>query len=166
MSKLIRRALIASGLFIGTAIPFSPTAFAGTTDSVILAGTVASTLDMTAAPTSNASALNLTTPTEQIVKVANLAITTNNTTGYTLTASEGNLSDPHGDNIAFQSASVVAGAGTPGTLAFTGSAGTYTDASTTTAGQNDKDLYIKYLPSATQAAGIYGATITLNVADN
>ena len=37
-TKLIRRALIASGLFIGAAVAFSPTAFAGTTDSVTLAG--------------------------------------------------------------------------------------------------------------------------------
>ena len=166
-TKLIRRALIASGLFIGAAVAFSPTAFAGTTDSVTLAGTVASTLDIAATPTNAASGLILTGATEKIVKVADLAITTNNTTGYTLMASEGNLSDgAHGDTIAFQSASVADGATAPLAADFTGTAGSFTDSSTTTSGSHDKDLYIKYTPSATQAAGIYGGTINLTVTDN
>ncbi|MEH1912351.1 hypothetical protein [Nostoc sp.] len=170
-TKLIRRALIASGLFIGTAVAFSPTAFAGTSDTVVLAGTVASTLTITATRKTGAGFANLlvlTGASEKIVKVADLAITTNNTTGYTLTASEGNLTDgAHGDTIAFQSATVADNATAPQSTDFTGTLGVFTDAtSITTAGENDKDLYIKYTPSATQQAGTYGATITLNVADN
>jgi hypothetical protein len=168
-TKLILRALIASGLFVGAAVAFSPTAFAGTTDSVILAGTVASTLDIAATPTTGAGSaadLLLTGASEKIVKVADLAITTNNSTGYTLTATEGNLSDgAHGDTIAYKVATVVHGNTAPQATDFNGSSGFYTDSTTTTAGSNPKDLYIKYTPSATQAAGTYGATITLNVAD-
>ncbi|MHC5720560.1 MAG: hypothetical protein ACYTX0_53205, partial [Nostoc sp.] len=124
----IRRALIASGLFIGTAVAFSPTAFAGTNNgTVTVSGSVASTLDLAAAPTSNASGLELTNPTEQIVKVAALTITTNNTTGYTLTASEGDLSDgSHGDTIPYLAATVVANASAPVAGAFTGSGTLYT----------------------------------------
>ncbi|MHC5777356.1 hypothetical protein [Nostoc sp.] len=167
-TKLIRRALIASGLFIGTAVAFSPTAFASNTGSVTLGGTVTTTLAIVSTPKSAATALTLTGDgsTAIIVQVADLAITTNNTTGYTLTASEGDLSDPHGDTIAFKSASVVDAATAPIAADFTGTAGLFTDASTTTPGSNPKDLYIMYTPSATQAAGTYGGTITLNVADN
>ncbi|MEH2361152.1 hypothetical protein [Nostoc sp.] len=169
-TKLIRRALIASGLFIGTAVAFSPTAFAGTTaGNVVLAGTVASTLDMTATRTTgpgNADQLVLTGDgtTAITVKVADLAITTNNTTGYTLTATEGNLTDGHNDTIAYKLASVNAG-DTTTTPNFSGTGALYTDSSTTTAGANPKDLYIKYTPSAIQQAGTYGATIILAVTD-
>ncbi len=167
-TKLIRRFLIASGLFIGAAVAFSPTAFAGTTDSVILEGTVASTLSITAAPVVGvADDLDLTTNSEQIVKVADLAITTNNSTGYTLTASEGNLSNGgHGETIAFKSATVDDAATAPATGDFTGTGNLFTDNTTTTAGSNPKDLYIMYTPSATQGAGDYTGSISLTVTDN
>ncbi|MBC6436366.1 hypothetical protein FM036_46705 [Nostoc sp. HG1] len=165
-TKLIRRALIASGLFIGTAVAFSPTAFADTTGSVVMGGSVTSTLNLASVTTAGATALDLdgdgTTPTAHIVQVADLTIGTNNEQGYTLTATAGSLAKAGGTSIAYQVTSVANGEAAPAIGDF--SAGNYT-VGTTAAGETLTDLYIKYTPAALQDAGAYAATITLNVVD-
>ncbi len=168
-TKLIRRALIASGLFIGATAAFSPTAFAATDATVPLSGTVASTLAITSTATAGASTLDLDgdgSAAEHIVKVADLAIATNNEQGYTLTVTSGNLTKDGGTSIAYKVTTVDDAAAAPATGAFTIASGTAYTVPTTAAGSVPKDLYIQYTPAALQDAGAYVATINLTVADN
>lgn len=168
-TKSIRRALIVSGLFLGTAAAFSPAAFAATDATVDLSGTVASTLAITSETTGGAGTLDLDgdgTAAEHIVKAADMAITTNNEQGYTLSVTSGNLTSAGGTPIAYQVATVADAAAAPATGDFTVTSGTAYTVATLAAGSVPKDLYIKYTPAALQDAGIYTATITLNVADN
>ena len=168
-SKSIRRALIASGLVIGATAAFSPTAFAQVSETVDLSGTVATTLNITSVATGPASALVLdglgTAPTDHIVKVADLAISTNNATGYELTVSSGDLTNETGETpISYQVTTVGDELEAPTTF-NTPSGDIYTVASGA-AGSVPQDLYIKYTPAEFQDAGLYGAEITLNVTDN
>lgn len=168
-TKLIRRALIASGLFIGTAVAFSPTAFAATDATVPLSGTVASTLAITSTATAGASILDLDgdgSAAEHIVKVADLAIATNNEQGYILTVTSGNLTKTGGTPIAYKVTTVTDAAAAPATGDFAIASGSNYTVSSTGFGSLPKDLYIQYTPAALQDAGAYVATITLNVADN
>lgn len=168
-TKSIRRALIASGLFLGATAAFSPTAFAQTAATVPLSGTVATTLAMTSVATTEAGTLDLDgdgTAAEHIVKVADVAIATNNETGYTLTVSSGNLTKTGGTSIAYQATTVSDAATAPATGGFTVASGTNYTVSTAAAGSVPKDLYVKYTPGALQDAGTYVGTISLNVADN
>lgn len=169
MSKLIRRALIASGLVIGAAVAFSPTAFAATTADVQLNGTVASTLAITSVTTAGAGTLALdgtAAGVQQIVKASDLAIATNNEQGYTLTVSSGNLIKAGGTSIPYQVTTVTDAAPAPVAAGFTVASGTDYQVGTLVAGAAPKDLYIMYTPASLQDAGVYGALITLNVADN
>lgn len=166
--QTIRRALIASGLVVGAMAALTPSAFAGTTGSVILGGTVSSTLAISSAPTATASALPLdgaAAGSAQIVKVSALSIGTNNEQGLTLTATSGNLVSTGGGGTAipFQVTSVAAAATAPTTFAV--ASGTDYTASSSAAGAFDRDLYIKYTPAALQDPDTYGATINLSVAD-
>lgn len=169
-TKSIRRALIASGLVLGATAAFSPTAFAQTaTTTVPLSGTVTSTLAITATPTTEAGALALdgaAAGVEQIVKAADLEISTNNEQGYNLSVTSGNLIKDGGTSIAYQVTTVADGAVAPATAGFTVASGTAYTVSIATAGSAPQDLYIKYTPAALQDAGAYAGTITLNVADN
>lgn len=166
--KTIRRAFIASGLVLGAVAAFTPNAFAATTGSVTLGGTVTSTLAISSAPTAAASALPLdgtAAGAPQIVKVSALTIGTNNEQGLTLTATSGNLASTGGGGtpIAFQVTSVAAAATAPTT--FSVASGTDYQASSSAAGAFDQDLYIKYTPAALQDPDTYGALINLTVAD-
>ena len=157
----IRRAVIASGLVIGAAAAFSPAAFAGTTGSVNVSGSVASTLAVTASPTAGAATLELNDGLSHIVPVGDLSMSTNNEQGLTLTVNPGNLTKPGGTDIAFEVTTVDAG--TPAPNAF--APGDHTVA-TAAARSAAKDLYIKYTPAALQDPGTYNGTINVSVADN
>jgi hypothetical protein len=165
----IRRAIVASGLVIGAVAALSPAAFAGTTAGTVnVSGTVTSTLDMAANATAGAASLPLDSATEQIVKIADLAINTNNNTGYTLTVDSGNLTKAGGANIPFQVA-VTDDNTAAATGDFTVASGTgYTNATNAAnaAGSNGKDLSIKFTPGGLQDPGAYSATVNLTVADN
>jgi len=161
----IRRALVLSSLVLGATTLFSSKAMA---DTVTLGGTVASTLALVTTPTVAASTLNLSTGTQQIVQVADLAISTNNEQGYTVTATSGSLTKANGTPIAYQvtttADAVAAIAGN-----FTIASGTsYTVGSTAAnaAGTGGRDLHIMYTPAALQDPGDYAGTITVTVADN
>ena len=158
----IRRALVLSSLVLGATTLFSAKAMA---DTVTLGGTVASTLTLTTTTLGAAGALNLTTPTPRIVQVADLAISTNNEQGYTLTATSGNLLNLGGTSIAYQVTTTAdtlpAAAGN-----FAVANHTFASSAANAANTNGRDLYIMYTPAALQDPGIYGGTITLSVIDN
>lgn len=167
--QTIRRVLIASGFALGAMAAFTPNAFAGTSDSVTLGGTVTTTLDMTSTPTGGASALALdggAAGSVQIVKVADISMSTNNEQGLTLTASSGNLTKAGGTSIAYQVTSVADGASAPATGDFAVASGSNYTVGSSGAGNLVKDLYIKYTPAALQDPGNYAGSITLSVADN
>lgn len=167
----IRRALIASGLVLGVTTAFSPAAFAATSDTVGLSGTVDSTLTITGSATAGATALNLqgtgNAGVETIVKSADLAIDTNNSAGYTLTVSSGNLVNATATTpIAYQVTTVADAAAAPAAAGFTVASGTNYTVASSAAGSVPKDLYIKYTPATNQDPGTYTATISVSVVDN
>ena len=162
----IRRALVLSSLVLGATTLFSSKAMA---DTVTLGGSVVSTLTLVTTPTAAAIALPLSTGTQQIVQVADLAISTNEALGYTLTATSGNLAKAGGTtSIAYQ-VTTTADAVTVVAGDFAIASGTnYTFASTAAnaVGTGSRDLYIRYTPAALQDPGAYAGTITVTVADN
>jgi phage tail sheath gpL-like len=164
MSKLISRTLTAFALAGFLVVPF---ANAATTGSVTLAGTVDSTLVIVASDTTDASDLDLSTG-EKIVLVSELAISTNNDQGFTLTATDdgAGLTKTGGATISFKVKTVVAGATAPISAAFTDAVGAPTSFGSTAAGSKNGDLYIKYNPAASQDPGQYDGSIGLTVSDN
>jgi hypothetical protein len=168
MSKLISRTLAAFSL---AGLLIVPLANAATTGSVTLGGSVSSTLSIVSTPTSGvggASDLNLTAGTNRIVKVADLAITTNNEQGFSLSAIAVDLTNGSSGTITLEVKTVGNGATAPVAAAF--SSGTdlsfTTSIATASAGADDGDLYIMYSPAATQDPGIYAGSIGLSVSDN
>lgn len=138
---------------------------AATTGSVTLSGSVSSTLSITSTATAGASALNLASG-EKIVKVSDLAMTTNNEQGLTLTASSGSLTKTGGTSIAYQVHSVADAATAPLSADFLIASGSNYTFATAAAGDSNRDLYIKYNPAALQDPGSYAGSISLTVSDN
>ena len=163
----IRRALVLSSLVLGATTLFSAKAMAG---PVNLIGTVASTLTLTTAPTATAGNLPLNGSTQQIVRVADLGISTNQSLGYTVTAvTSGNLVRTLGGaSIAYQVITTADGV-VPGSADFTAATGashTFASTAANAANTNGRDLHIMYTPAALQAAGGYTGLITVSVVDN
>lgn len=152
------------GLLSAAAL-LSSAAFADTTASVTLGGTVTSSLSIAATPTAAASTLDLSGG-QKVVKVADLAIGTNNEQGLTLTATSGDLTKAGGTSIAFQVHTVADGAGAPAAGAFVVASGVDYTAGSVAAGSYDRDLYILYTPAALQDPGAYAGSISLTVTDN
>jgi hypothetical protein len=146
-------------------VGFASTSLAATSTSVTLGGTVTSTLQVTSETATGAATLDLMSG-QQIVKVADVNMSTNNEQGLTLTASSGNLSKTGGTSIAYQVTSVADGASAPAGSAFTIASGEDYTVGTTAAGAADVDLYIKYSPASLQDPGDYAGSITLTVSDN
>lgn len=144
--------------------------FADTTDTVLLSGSVTSTLTIEATDTAAAATLPLdgaAAGVQQIVKVADILMSTNNDEGIMLTATSGSLNTAGagGDPIAFQVAVVEDAAAAVGAT-FTVPSGTnVTDGLSNTEGSFNKDLYIMYTPAALQDPGTYTGSIGLTVAD-
>lgn len=160
----LRRTISAIALGAGL-LAASTASFAATTDTVNFGGTVTSTLSIDA--TDSNPALDVTTPSAQIVKVADIAMTTNNATGLTMTATSGNLTrtgDALVTPIAFQVDTVIDGAAAPS--AFAVASGVQYSVSSVAAGSAPKDLYIKYTPASVQDPGAYAGSIALSVSDN
>ncbi|MDB4961003.1 MAG: hypothetical protein JWP01_1002 [Myxococcales bacterium] len=143
----------------------SSAATAATTGTITLGGTVTTTLEVTVTDTAGASALNLSAG-EKIAQVADLAMTTNNDQGLTLTASSGDLTKAGGQPISFQTTTVADGAAAPLAAGFLIASGTNYTVGTVAAGSVLKDVYIMYTPAASQDPGAYGGTISLTVSDN
>jgi hypothetical protein len=159
--------LIATAITIVTATIAPSKAFAATTANVPIGGSVAQTLDIQSTTDPGAAALDLTTAGEKTVKVATLAINTNNSTGYTLTINDGTMvrtGEAGSTPIAYQVSTVIAGEAAPTT--FAAGNHTYSSAAANATGSNGRDLYIRYTPAALQDPGAYTATVTMTVADN
>jgi hypothetical protein len=171
MSTQINRQFLAASLVIGSALSFISPAFAGTTDTLTIKGTVTTTLSLAVAGTTgagSAAALELGTTGEKIVKIADLTMSTNNEQGLLLTvtsANSGSLVKAGGTSISFLLNAVNDAATAPATGDFSaGSGATYTTGSTA-AGDANKDLYMKYTPATLQDPGEYTDTLTLTVTD-
>jgi len=162
----IRRALVLSSLVLGATTLFSAKAMANTSGSVTLNGTVASTLTLTTTTLSAAGALDLTAPTLRIVQVADLAISTNNEQGYTLTATSGNLAKTGGTPIAYRVTTTADGGTAPAAGGFAVASHTFASSAANALNSNGRDLYIMYTPAALQDPGLYEGIITVTVADN
>ena len=163
----IRRALVLSSLVLGATTLFSAKAMANTSTPVNIGGTVASTLALTTAPTFAAGNLPLNGSTQQIIRVAGLGISTNQSLGYTLTASSGSLAKIGGATpIAYQVTTTAAGGPAPAAGGFALASHTFASSAANAPGSNGRDLYIMYTPAALQEAGAYAGLITVSVVDN
>jgi hypothetical protein len=167
LSTSLRRVLVASGLAVATSGFMGAAAFAQTTATVLLNGTVASTLAVTATAVNN-NGMNLTTPSVQRVKVADVTMGTNNATGLTLA---------FGTDVAFVNANaktpipvaVQVLAGASATLPTSGYITTPAPLFQVTAAQavnTAYSLFVEYTPAALQDPALYSASIGLTVTDN
>lgn len=153
-------------------------ASAALADTVTLSGTVGTTATVVSTGTTGAeSATNLPLGGtgadigEQIIKVADVTLTTNNSSGLTVTITSGVLSNgtTPSANIPFQVTTVADSAPAPQSADFTVASGandTYSTAGDADPTNVERDLYIAYTPAAKQDPGTYSGTITLTVADN
>jgi hypothetical protein len=165
LTSFVHRSLIASGLVFGATLAFTGHASAQTTGTVNLSGSVSSTLALTTTATGDASALDLSSG-EKIIQVADLGLSTNNSTGYTLEASSGNLTNEDSVTMAYQVTTIADGGTAPATGDFGIASGTPYTVSTSAAGTAAQDLYIKYTPAALQDPGTYTGSVSLTVTDN
>ncbi len=123
---------------------------------------------LVATATSAATALALDgegSSTWHIVKVAEVDLSTANTTGLILTVTGDGLTKAGGTLIAVQLVTVEHGQ-IPTASDFTIPAGSSYVFSTTQAGSVDRDLFIRYQPSSLQDPGTYTETLQLTVQDN
>ena len=162
----IRRALVLSSLVLGATTLFSAKAMANTSGSVTLNGTVASTLALVITTLPEAGALPLNGSTQQIVRVAGLAISTNNEQGYTVTATSGDLTRTGGTPIAYRVTTTADGGTAPASGGFAVASHTFASSAANALNTNGRDLYIMYTPAALQDPGLYGGTITVSVINN
>lgn len=101
-----------------------------------------------------------------LVKVADISISTDHSSGLTLMLTSGSLTKVGGHDIPFQVTTVANDAIAPDRGDFTVPAGnTYTYV-TQAAGAESRDVYILYTPRALQDPGSYSAAITISVVDN
>lgn len=161
MSKLRSKSLLSLVSILGLA----STSLAATTATVPLSGTVSATLEVSSVTAAGASSLDLMGG-QQIVKVADIAMSTNNEQGLTLTATSGDLSKGGGTAIAYQVTSVADDDAAPAAGAFTAASGENYTVGTNAAGASNVDLYIMYSPAGLQDPGTYTGSITLTVSDN
>ncbi|MBE9108178.1 hypothetical protein IQ273_01925 [Nodosilinea sp. LEGE 07298] len=162
-AKTFRNTLIASTLVVAGAALATP----AKADPVNLGGTVADTSAVTSTATAAASTLNLygagTAQTNVVVKVADMALITNNTTGVTLTAT-GDAGLTNGTStLPYQVLIVADAAAAPADTAFSSTidSKSVTDFS---AGAAARDLYIEYDAPALLDPGAYTGVITVSVA--
>ena len=171
----LRHFFIASSLILApiTTLGFGSAALAGTaTDSIILSGTVDSQIALDATPTPNAGDLDMTPSTtgSNVLRVADLVITSNNTAGITITAfstNNGKLKTTNGDEIQYAIGIVNNNSGIPSSLSTVSNFGlTVTSGFDPDTGLKEMDLYIGYAVGGAPKQGDYSDTITLTVADN
>ncbi len=152
-AKTFRNTLIASTLVVAGAMLANPVK----ADTVILGGEVESTSAVTSSPTPEATALNLhgegTAQADVVVKVADMALITNNTEGFVLTA------------LPYRVLIVANDATAPAAAAIT-DVEDDEDVTNFVAGAAARDLYIEYDAPALLDVGDYAATITVTLLDN
>ncbi|MBD2136249.1 hypothetical protein H6F32_01320 [Anabaena sp. FACHB-1237] len=171
----LRGFLIASGLILSplTTIGFQSAAFADTDNTHIqIGGTVATIISINATPTSDASNLPLSQTGEQIVKIADLKITTNSPAGVRITVKSlynGTLLNDVNDYINYgiqiTDDSTTPDSGSFKTLEEDVSISKTTGFNSET-GEKQLDLYLRLNNLSIPKQGNYNDTITLTVADN
>lgn len=160
---MFRRFAIASTLLIAGSVLAAP----AMADTVNLGGSVADTSAVTSTATAGAGTLNLygagTAQNNVVVKVADMALITNNTTGVTLSATRDAGLTNGTSNLTYQVLIVGDGATAPADTAFSSN----TDSKSVTdftSGASARDLYIEYDAPALLDPGNYTSTITVSVA--
>lgn len=166
LSTTLRQVLVSSGLVVATSFMASA-AFAGTTGSIPLSGTVATTLEMVSTPTANTS-MNLTTASVQRVKVGDITMGTNNATGLTLALDGGvTFTNANAKTPITVGVAVLAGnAPTTPTTGYTTSTGSLIAPTAAQAVTTPYSLFVEYTPAALQDPAAYSATVNLTVTDN
>lgn len=152
------------GALLG-ALTLATSALAASSGTVAIGGTVTTTAAVdVGTPLTEATALDLNTASQQVVKVADLTVSTNNATGLTLTVSSGNMVKGDGNTpIPYQVTTVADEAQQP--TSFAVASGTPYTVTTSAAGVVPLDLYVAYTPAENQDPGAYSATINLSVTD-
>jgi hypothetical protein len=155
----MRNFLLAAAAILAPAI-----AQADTNAQVDLSGSVESTLAIVATAANNTN-LPLSVASQQTVKVATLAMGTNNSTGLTLHATWADLDKAdHITPVGFSSATTGINASDATGATFTASD---TDLfQTEAAGAASQALWIRYTPATFQDPGDYTSFIALSVSDN
>ena len=102
----------------------------------------------------------------RIIKIADLALSTDNALGFTVHVSSGAIAKTGGTDINFQVVTVPNEAAAPQAGDFSVPSGSNYTYATSAAGSNDRDLYILYTPATLQDPGNYSSTINVWVVDN
>lgn len=165
---MFNRFVISATVLMGTALLSAP-ALAGTTDSVTLGGSVSSINSVTANDTTEAGTLTLygegTAGDNEVVKVADLVVMSNNTGGVTVTATAaGDLGN--GTDTLHYNVLVVAEGATPLHTDFSADNDTESVNDFDGTGTSNRDLYIEYDAPSLLDPGTYSSSITVSVADN
>ena len=166
------RILLASGLAATASLVANSSAFAGTTGTVNLSGTVPSSLSLTVAASTSAASLDLTPGfTYSDVKVATLSgARTNGTAGlkvfvsstWVLTSGSNTIPITRVGDAATSSAVATIKTATNTYVPYT------LNVTKSTAGgnANDSNVFIEYSVPSTQAKGTYAGSITFTASDN
>ena len=166
LSNTLRHILVASGLVVATSFAAS-SAFAGTTGSIPLGGTVNTTLEMVVTPTANTN-MDLTTATVQRIKFGDITMGTNNATGLNLaldsavTFTNANSKTPITVGVAVLDGAAPA---IP-TTGYVTAAGSLIAPNAAQAITTPYSLFVEYTPAALQDPSAYSATVNLTVTDN
>jgi len=144
-------------------------AFPALADSVTLGGTVNSISSVTSTATAGASGLSLsgegTATPDVVTKVADMALTSNNSEGVTLSASaDGDLTNGT-DSLAYQVLIVADEGAAPAATEFSANNTSEDVTDFDGNGESARDLYIEYDAPALLDPGNYAATITVTVTD-
>jgi hypothetical protein len=161
---MLRRSFVRTTLLLGTML--SSLAYAATTDTLRVGGTVPPRVQAAPTPTGAASRLDLATPGAQVVRISEIPLDTNDPSGLTVTVTSGSLTSLGGRAIAYQVTSVAHGASAPAAAAFTVPSGSTYTMSTSVAGSAGADLYMRYTSAAGQEPGLYDGWIRVTVCDN
>lgn len=105
--------------------------------------------------------------TTHIVKVSTLYLSTDNSKGFTLTISSGNLAKVQPQSpIIYQVTTVVSGASSPSSGDFSVASGNNYTFLATQAGSQNRDLYILFSLANLQTPGTYSSNIVVSISDN
>ena len=124
---------------------------------------------LTTTPTINASQLDLDgegNASTHVVKVADIALSTDSSSGLTLTISSGDIERIGGQPVSFQVTTVADNASPPNSGDFSTPSGNNYTYVTDSAGTENRDVYILYTPLSFQDPGSYTHSVDLFVTDN
>ncbi|NEZ57851.1 hypothetical protein [Adonisia turfae] len=124
---------------------------------------------LTTTPTINAGQLDLDgegNASTHVVKVADIALSTDNSSGLTLTISSGDIDRIGGQPISFQVTTVTDNASPPNSGDFSTPSGNNYTYVTGSVGTENRDVYILYTPLPFQDPGSYTSSVDLSVTDN